>query len=1023
MKQYIEFKPQDALLPTYLRFSITKGAFEKISNHPKGIDNMFSSLSKSLVLLITKGKDEGLYEIYTNDGTYLCKISDDANALLILGFYNNTLIKQNNAMKNGICFRISAGIIIQIKLTAYNYFYDIVNGQKYQNNAYEKTHVRSSIMLIEERMAQANIISYEEDELAIEKYHPEKKLARLLQMAENYSILSSELEEKNANSVGKLSYYSIKSLEYDRVDRVVYQFVVDSIDEKIFKKGTQVDIEDKNYERHSAEIIEIDKEEGKNSVDLLFNEHIDIKNFSKIGWIALSFSTVNKEVQLAANEKIKTNEAAAKYMDIVLGKNSAADFENKDLSGVTENLLKKKYPPNESQINAICSGICAKDVFMVMGPPGTGKTTVILEWVKYFVKHEHKRVLVSSQNNKAVDNVLARIADEKDIDIIRIGSESKLQSEVIPYMFENKIKTLSDQIVERTTSNIDIIKDIPKSWINFSIGLDLVIKLNGETQELKEKVEDIISKELIPLYNEAVQYYSNYNNLRKEILSLEEKLNKTIDKVTSYENQKNKIIKIFSTVPNFIRNNIARRYISKYENLKNEEDTVVNKYNDIYANYATLYSKVKDNEFTRYYEKMMACDNTIENVEAITPKDENKWNLFKDIKIDKNLWKDNNVLKYAKNMIETEKERANNLIEAIASWKTEIESKQNYALNEIVLESVDLVGATCIGINSQKRFANLDFDVTIIDEAGQIQVHNALVPMSVSNKLIMLGDHKQIPPTADQELLQLCDENNVETELLEKSLFEKMYNEIPEDNKIMLDTQYRMPSQIADTISEWFYHGKYLSAEFKSNLKSQIPKISKETFVIIDTSKELNREEVPIYQAGSNNPLEADIIADLVNHISSMTHLDMKEIGVISAYKSQVKLIREKLNKYLTNNLVNEMVATLDSYQGQERDIIIYSFTKSSKISVKHRRIGFLNELRRLNVAMTRCKKMLILIGDMDFLSSCEHMDTDDCDEMIYEKSEKQFSDFIKKVIEDVNNGRGEIIRYKEFKERMKERG
>ena len=250
-----------------------------------------------------------------------------------------------------------------------------------------------------------------------------------------------------------------------------------------------------------------------------------------------------------------------------------------------------------------------------------------------------------------------------------------------------------------------------------------------------------------------------------------------------------------------------------------------------------------------------------------------------------------------------------------------------------------------------------------------------------------------------------------------------MYNEIPEDNKIMLDTQYRMPSQIADTISEWFYHGKYLSAEFKSNLKSQIPKISKETFVIIDTSKELNREEVPIYQAGSNNPLEADIIADLVNHISSMTHLDMKEIGVISAYKSQVKLIREKLNKYLTNNLVNEMVATLDSYQGQERDIIIYSFTKSSKISVKHRRIGFLNELRRLNVAMTRCKKMLILIGDMDFLSSCEHMDTDDCDEMIYEKSEKQFSDFIKKVIEDVNNGRGEIIRYKEFKERMKERG
>ena len=61
--------------------------------------------------------------------------------------------------------------------------------------------------------------------------------------------------------------------------------------------------------------------------------------------------------------------------------------------------------------------------------------------------------------------------------------------------------------------------------------------------------------------------------------------------------------------------------------------------------------------------------------------------------------------------------------------------------------------------------------MTIIDEAGQIQIHNALVPMSVSNKLIMLGDHRQIPPSVDQSLVKSCDENDVKTELLEKSLF------------------------------------------------------------------------------------------------------------------------------------------------------------------------------------------------------------------------------------------------------------
>ena len=69
---------------------------------------------------------------------------------------------------------------------------------------------------------------------------------------------------------------------------------------------------------------------------------------------------------------------------------------------------------------------------------------------------------------------------------------------------------------------------------------------------------------------------------------------------------------------------------------------------------------------------------------------------------------------------------------------------------------------------------------------------------------------------------------------------------------------------------------------------------------------------------------------------------------------------------------------------------------------------------------MTRCKKMLILIGDMEFLGGCEHCDKDDYGEPIYEKSEKQFSDFINKMVSDVESGRGELISYQEFLERMR---
>ena len=95
-------------------------------------------------------------------------------------------------------------------------------------------------------------------------------------------------------------------------------------------------------------------------------------------------------------------------------------------------------------------------------------------------------------------------------------------------------------------------------------------------------------------------------------------------------------------------------------------------------------------------------------------------------------------------------------------------------------------------------------------------------------------------------------------------------------------------------------------------------------------------------------------------------------------------------------------------------------FTKSADKDPKRRRIGFLNELRRLNVAMTRCKKMLILIGDMEFLRSCRHCDTDAYGEEIYNKSERQFSDFINKMLKDVDNGRGERISYHTFLSRIK---
>ena len=284
----------------------------------------------------------------------------------------------------------------------------------------------------------------------------------------------------------------------------------------------------------------------------------------------------------------------------------------------------------------------------------------------------------------------------------------------------------------------------------------------------------------------------------------------------------------------------------------------------------------------------------------------------------------------------------------------------------------------------------------------------SLVPMSMSNKLIMLGDYQQIPPMMDQDLKELCDVNDVDTKLLKSSLFEVLYKDyVPDSNKILLDEQYRMPAEIADLISRQFYEGQYKSFKGKCNMQSLYPSISEYPFVFVDTGHESNRFEMAVPGKGCSNDLEAHFVCSLLKKVYKLDpDLNFEEnVGVITPYGLQAKNICKGLSSFILKPEI--MVATVDSFQGQERDLIIYSFTRSNKKDSHKIRIGFMNELRRLNVAMSRCKKMLILVGDYDFLKSCMHED------------EREFSGFMRMIGEDLQRGKGEFISYKKMMDRL----
>jgi len=269
-----------------------------------------------------------------------------------------------------------------------------------------------------------------------------------------------------------------------------------------------------------------------------------------------------------------------------------------------------------------------------------------------------------------------------------------------------------------------------------------------------------------------------------------------------------------------------------------------------------------------------------------------------------------------------------------------------------IIEDADVVLAT----NSTAFTLDVEFDVAVVDEASQSTIPSVLIPLNKAEKFVLAGDHKQLPPTV------------LEAEELSVTLFEILINKYPEKAK-MLEVQYRMNEKLMEFPNQEFYGRKLKAHESVKNITLVDLGVKKvkdgfwrivnpdEVLVFIDTSNCPNKWERQRKGSTSReNPLEAEIVRKVVSMLREMG-VRKEWIGVITPYEDQVDLIRQ---------FVDVEVNTVDGYQGREKEVIVISFVRSNKDC----EIGFLEDLRRLNVALTRAKRKLIAIGDAITLSS-----------------------------------------------------
>lgn len=338
---------------------------------------------------------------------------------------------------------------------------------------------------------------------------------------------------------------------------------------------------------------------------------------------------------------------------------------------------------------------------------------------------------------------------------------------------------------------------------------------------------------------------------------------------------------------------------------------------------------------------------------------------------------------------------------AVSSWKNELEAKDKHSRTEfsrLYRSNVNLVAATCSICGSRdfmesysdmfggNERSDMFFDVVIMDEASKATPLEMAVPLVLGKKIIVIGDHKQLPPMMDENTIDSALERIGKKDIAEKlqkteSQFKRLFEAAAKVRKTIvatLDTQYRMHEQIMNTIKQFYQEELAATGGLKCGISETMdipdlankgsrwhgitlnPIINPSTHAVwidVHTPETYlspgykNEGELKAIDLVLKALLQADGYSEFIN---AQQKPEDKEIGIITFYSAQSREIKKK---YKGKNYRMDVV---DRFQGMERNIIIVSTVRSNPKN----NIGFAKEIERINVAFSRARRLLIVVGN-----------------------------------------------------------
>lgn len=731
------------------------------------------------------------------------------------------------------------------------------------------------------------------------------------------------------------------------------------------EKGTFVQVRGEAEQRGQVTRV------GERAVTVRFDRPVDFVRIPQQGCLEETPSTVVYQKQREAVGLLRDRRAANTRL----------------LSAVVDNRLERLRPVDaepsatldSDQVIAFRKALAVEDLLLVLGPPGTGKTRTISQIVGAVASapvasRDNRRVLVTSHTNRAVDNVLPRLPGE--LLTVRVGNESAVTEDGKPYLLERMAADLREEVVRGAAANLDAYGQVEHaaSW-NVELDRRIAVLTAAVTDETGALAALAAARREFGGAAQALvdQWAAEHAATVARVRRCDNVIEKT-QRRRQRAGQRGRF-PVLGGLFRLLARRADRRLARAGANRARLSELQERSQRELASAHHALDAATRDVPAVRTAQATAAaaaqarteadsavgvavdaCRTAIAAVAQAPTVGGDPATRGEDLQ---------RLSSWLHATVPVLRARAR----LLAAWQTEASGETSQLYPELV-RYADVLAATCVGAASRPELSDVDFELAVVDEAGQIGMPDALIPLVRARRAVLVGDHRQLPPFLDNEVAAwgAADGDPAVRALLSTSVLELLVRRFPRDNVVPLTWQRRMPAMIADFVSTAFY-GDQLHTDVQRTHRDEL---FAQPFAFVDTStlpvrtraeSKSGKRREEWGRAGYVNHAEADLLVGLAAHY----HRRGAEWAVIVPYRAQVDLISRRLDRIVgSSGVVGLNVGTVDSFQGGERDVILYGFTRSNE----DHKVGFLDELRRANVAFTRAKNQLVLVGDLSTLTN-----------------------------------------------------